>query len=89
MFIWPGRVVFPLEPPVAIDSKPGRCAAVKGAPYFGAARRTLESKDRSGTRNLAGGAGGKTTFPVGELRALSYAVVLLSASGLAPSKPRS
>src|SRR4029434_10612402 len=37
-----GREVFPPEPPVAITIRPGRRAAVKGAPLFGAAKRTLD-----------------------------------------------
>jgi hypothetical protein len=42
--------MFPPEPPVAITIWPERRAAVKGAPLFGAAERTLDSEHRSGTR---------------------------------------
>jgi hypothetical protein len=41
--------MFPPEPPVAITSLPERRAAVKGAPLFGAAKRTLDGEHRSGT----------------------------------------
>jgi hypothetical protein len=37
-----GREVFPPEPPVAMPIRPERRAAVKGAPFFGAAKRTLD-----------------------------------------------
>ena len=40
--------MFPPEPPVAIATWPERRAAVKGAPQFGAAKRTLDSEHRSG-----------------------------------------
>jgi hypothetical protein len=40
--------MFPPEPPVAISIWAERRAAVKGAPVFGAAKRTLESEYRSG-----------------------------------------
>jgi hypothetical protein len=43
-----GREVFPPEPPVAIKIRPERRAAVKGAPLFGAAKRTLDSEHHSG-----------------------------------------
>ena len=40
--------MFPPEPPVAITISPERRAAVKGAPLFGAAKRTLDGEHRSG-----------------------------------------
>ena len=41
------REVFPPEPPVAITVRPERRGAVKGAPVFGAAERTLDCEHRS------------------------------------------
>jgi len=41
--------MFPPEPPVAIVIWPERRAVVKGAPQFGAAKRTLDGEHRSGT----------------------------------------
>jgi len=51
--------MFPPEPPVAIATWPERRAAVKGAPQFGAAKRTLDGEHRSGigTASTGGGAG--------------------------------
>jgi len=64
-------VIFPPEPPVVLVLPSERPAVVKGAPAFGAAERTLDSEDRSGTGLLTtGGFGGKITLPAGELRAL-------------------
>jgi len=64
------RVIFPPEPPVAYGTPSERPGAVKGAPAFGAAKRTLDGEDRSGIAALStGGSGGKITFPAGELRA--------------------
>jgi hypothetical protein len=40
--------MFPPEPPVAIITWPERRADVKGAPQFGAAKRTLDGEHRSG-----------------------------------------
>jgi len=61
-------VIFPPEPPVAPILPAERPGAVKGAPVFGAAQRTLDGEDRSGLASLAtGGFGGKITFPAGEL----------------------
>jgi hypothetical protein len=40
--------VIPPEPPVAIRVRPERSGAVKGAPHFGAAKRTLDDEQRSG-----------------------------------------
>ena len=40
--------VIPPEPPVAIRVWPERSGAVKGAPQFGAAKRTLDGEHRSG-----------------------------------------
>jgi hypothetical protein len=63
-------VIFPPEPPVAAIFPAERPGAVKGAPAFGAAERTLDGEDRSGIEPLTtGGFGGKITFPAGELRA--------------------
>src|SRR6202041_3858031 len=69
-----GGVFFPPEPPVASALAAERPGAVKGAPGFGAAKRTLDGEDRSGIRpQTTGGLGGKITFPAGELRACFYA----------------
>jgi len=63
-------VIFPPEPPVASIVPAERPGAVRGAPGFGAAKRTLDGEDRSGIGPIAtGGSGGKITFPAGELRA--------------------
>src|SRR5437764_14546486 len=43
-----GRRVFPPEPPAAITVWPERRGDVKGAPVFGAAKRTLDVEHRSG-----------------------------------------
>ena len=40
--------MFPPEPPVAIGGWPERRGAVKGAPKFGAAQRTLDGEHSSG-----------------------------------------
>src|SRR6202040_1696893 len=62
------------EPPVASALAAERPGAVKGAPGFGAAQRTLDGEDRSGiTPQTTGGLGGKITLPAGELRACFYA----------------
>ena len=42
-------IVFPSEPPVAMTDGPERSTAVKGAPVFGAAKRTLDGEHRSGS----------------------------------------
>ena len=47
--------MFPPEPPVAIATRPERRAAVKGAPGFGAAKRTLDCEHRSGTPEIVDG----------------------------------
>src|ERR1700688_1786158 len=74
-----GGVFFPPEPPVAPAASAERPAAVKGAPGFGAAERTLDGEDRSATRTPAtGGWRGKITLPAGELRALLYATFATS-----------
>jgi len=53
--------VFPPEPPVAEISRPQRRAAGKGAPLFGAAKRTLAGEHRCGiTGNLDGRRSGNT-----------------------------
>jgi len=43
-----GHEVLPPEPRVAVSTGPERSAAVKGAPVFGAAKRTLDGEHRSG-----------------------------------------
>jgi hypothetical protein len=47
--------MFPPEPPVAITIWPERRAAVKGAPQFGAAKRTLDGEHRSGNDKASTG----------------------------------
>jgi hypothetical protein len=42
--------MIPPEPPVAMTTWPKRRAAVKGAPLFGAAQRTLDGEHRCGTQ---------------------------------------
>jgi hypothetical protein len=42
--------MFPPEPPVAIITWLERRAAVKGAPFSGAAKRTLDGANHSGTQ---------------------------------------
>ena len=54
--------MFPPEPPVAITAWPERSGAVKGAPLFGAAKRTLDSEHRSGTHDTFDGRLGGNTF---------------------------
>jgi len=56
--------MFPPEPPVAITIWPERRAAVKGAPQFGAAKRTLDGEHRSGIGNTSTGGAGGNTFPL-------------------------
>src|SRR5215471_12275675 len=46
--------MFPPETPVAVATWPER-AAVKGAPKFGAAKRTLDGEHRSGTGTVSTG----------------------------------
>jgi len=59
-------VNFPPEPPVASPLPAERPGAVQGAPAFGAAQRTLDGEDRSGSGSkTTGGSGGKFTFPAG------------------------
>ena len=48
-------IVFPPEPPVAVPIGPERRGAGKGAPVFGAAKRTLAGEHRSGIYRLATG----------------------------------
>jgi hypothetical protein len=57
-----GREVFPPEPPVAITVWPERRGAVKGAPQFGAAKRTLDGEHRSGIDQTFDGRLGGNTF---------------------------
>ena len=60
------REVFPPEPPVAIIVWPERRGAVKGAPQFGAAKRTLDGEHRFGVDQAStGGVGGNTFLLVG------------------------
>jgi len=47
--------MIPPEPPVAIVTWPERRAAVKGAPQFGAAQRTLDGEHRSGIGTVSTG----------------------------------
>jgi hypothetical protein len=54
------HLMFPPEPPVAIATWLERRAAVKGAPQFGAAKRTLDGEHRSGTDKAATGGGAGT-----------------------------
>jgi hypothetical protein len=56
--------VFPPEPPVATTIRPERRAAVKGAPLFGAAKRTLDGEHRSGTPTRVDGRRSGNTFPL-------------------------
>jgi hypothetical protein len=48
LFLAAACVMIPPEPPVAMVTWPERRAAVKGAPQFGAAKRTLDGEHRSG-----------------------------------------
>src|SRR5215472_16915514 len=72
------RRVFPPEPPVAITISPERRGGVKGAPGFGAAKRTLDAEHRSGTsHHSVDGRPGGNTFPlVGFERSLWTAVLM-------------
>ena len=54
--------VFPPEPPVAMRVWPERRGAVKGAPLFGAAKRTLDGEHRSGIDQAFDGRRGGNTF---------------------------
>jgi hypothetical protein len=56
--------VFPPEPPVAIALRPKRRAAVKGAPSFGAAKRTLDGEHRFGIYGTFDGLRSGNTFPL-------------------------
>jgi hypothetical protein len=56
--------MFPPEPPVAITVSPERRGGVKGAPVFGAAKRTLDVEHRSGMDNSFDGRLGGNTFPL-------------------------
>ena len=58
------REVFPSEPPVAIAIRPERRAGVKGAPHFGAAKRTLDGEHRSAIGKTSTGGVGGNTFPL-------------------------
>ena len=61
-FAWARRRVFPPEPPVAITVRPERRGAVKGAPLFGAAKRTLDGEHRSGIHHSFDGRLSGNTF---------------------------
>jgi hypothetical protein len=52
--------MFPPEPPVAINPWLERRGAVKGAPLFGAAKRTLDGEHCSGTETASTGGGAGT-----------------------------
>jgi hypothetical protein len=56
--------MFPPEPPVAATTRPERRAAVKGAPVFGAAKRTLDGEHRSGTQYKVDGRRSGNMFPL-------------------------
>lgn len=56
--------MFPPEPPVAITISPERRGGVKGAPGFGAAKRTLDAEHRSGIGDFLDGRLGGNTFPL-------------------------
>jgi hypothetical protein len=64
LFLRIGREVFPPEPPVAVSTRPERSAAVKGAPLFGAAKRTLDGEHRSGIHRSFDGRRSGNTFPL-------------------------
>jgi hypothetical protein len=64
-FVFAARLcVFPPEPPVAIPVWPERRGGVKGAPQFGAAKRTLDGEHRSGIDQASTGGVGGNTFPL-------------------------
>ena len=54
--------MIPPEPPVAIRVWPERSRAVKGAPQFGAAKRTLDGEHRSGIEQAFDGRLGGITI---------------------------
>jgi hypothetical protein len=58
------REVFSSEPPVAKRFRPERRGAGKGAPAFGAAKRTLDGEHRSGIQRHFDGRRGGNTFPL-------------------------
>jgi hypothetical protein len=64
--------VFPPEPPVATTSPPERRTAVKGAPAFGAAKRTLDCEHRSGTPGPVDGRRSENTFPLVGFERVSF-----------------
>jgi hypothetical protein len=59
-----GRRVFPPEPPVAMMVPPEPRGGVKGAPGFGAAKRTLDGEHGSGIDEDVDGRLGGNTFPL-------------------------
>jgi hypothetical protein len=59
---WSRASSVPSEPPVAITVWPERRGAVKGAPQFGAAKRTLDGEHRSGIDQTFDGRLGGNTF---------------------------
>ena len=59
-----GSIVFPPEPPVAMVGGPERRAAVKGAPVWGAAKRTLDGEHRSGNGERFDGRRSGNTIPL-------------------------
>ena len=56
--------MFPPEPPVAITISLERRGEVKGAPVFGAAKRTLDVEHRSGIHRSLDGRRSGNTFPL-------------------------
>jgi len=56
--------VFPPEPPDAISAWPDQRVAVKDAPQFGAAKRTLDSEPRSGVDQTSTGGVDGNIFPL-------------------------
>jgi hypothetical protein len=64
-----GRIVFPPEPPVAMEGGHNGAEAVKGAPEFGAAKRTLAGEHRVAKRRGINGRrrGNTIVIPAGGL----------------------
>src|SRR5215831_11989096 len=71
--------MFPPEPPVAITARPERRAGVKGAPFLGAAKRTLDCEHRCGTRYTGDGRRSGNMIPlVGSSRLRKNACEVIS-----------
>jgi hypothetical protein len=64
LFLYGISEVFPPEPPVAFIVRPERRTDVKGAPQFGAAKRTLDVEHCSGIHPRVDGRLGGNTFPL-------------------------